>query len=96
MNYSEIFVNNVSRLLKIKGKTITQLETYCDISKGYFSRFKKKKQNIGFNTVMKATEFFGMSLDEIMNYDFKNYEISEIDKQMEELRKKKVDILTGK
>ena len=62
----QIFYNNLKRLCKKQNKRMQDLERFCNVSKGYFSRSTKEKININVAIFFKVKEYFGVEIEELI------------------------------
>lgn len=70
----EIFLSNITELLKAKEMRIGELETEVGVSLGYISRINKEsnaKPSLDF--VMKVAKFFSVSLTTLLETDLRNF-----------------------
>jgi len=63
-------LDNISFLLKEKGKKIGELESECGVSAGYISRTAKDNSaKPGIDFVVNAATALGVTVDTLLNYD---------------------------
>ena len=72
MNINERIYRNVKALSKICGKNLKDIENEIGRTTGYLSR---KNTKIDVETLIKLSEIFGVTNDELMNGDFE-YELN--------------------
>lgn len=61
--------NNVKALAKAKGVKLQDFAKSLNISVGYISRIEK---NISVEVLMKISKFFNVSMEDLVNKDFKS------------------------
>jgi len=72
MKYDKnIFISNIEKLLQAKDIKMSELEKYCKVSPGYFYRFKTANNQSfpNFSIIMKLSEIFEISIDELLFCD---------------------------
>ena len=94
----ETFVNNAIYLAKTKG-TIGDLENYCGLSPGYFSRRVKdgsmKQSALSFQTVLSVCEYLERPLEDLLNPKLRyDLEAKRVQQQLEVIEQARLS-LTG-
>ena len=62
----QIFYNNLKRLCKKQHKRMMDLERFCNVSTGYFSRTIKGEGVLNVVTFFKVKAFFGVEFTELL------------------------------
>ena len=87
-------VRNIQYLTKKQGKKIGDLEDYCLVTRGYFSRLGNGSQRrLSLVLAILAAEFLECSIDELMSIDLaKEVELEEIEDKIAKLQKRKDEL----
>ena len=84
------FVSNVKFVCKEQDKKIGDLEDYVGVSKGYFSRVGVSVNNINLITAVRASEYLGITLDDLVKGTLMvDYRIQMLEEELQKLRKQK-------
>lgn len=62
-----LIYENIKRLCAEKNVTICSLEKSCGIANGTIGKWENKNSSPRVETLMKIANFFGVSLDELVN-----------------------------
>ena len=82
---------NIKWLLKKSNRKIGELETYCGVSLGYFSRTSKHGSgDVSLSLAKKIARFFDISLDELADDQLAlDRKIKELRAELDELEEMK-------
>lgn len=64
-------IQNIRALLRMKNIKIGQLEKTIGVSVGYVSRLENGEKRMGFNTIYKAAQTLGVTVDELITGEFR-------------------------
>lgn len=68
---ASLFFDNISQLIKENKAKIGELESHANVSAGYISRTSKDEgSKPGIDFVVSVAEFFGVSVDTLINVEF--------------------------
>lgn len=68
-NYNEIVTKNIRLLRKKNGYSQEYLAELVDRTREHINRLETGKETIGFTTFIKLAEVFGVSLDELAEFE---------------------------
>ena len=89
-------MSNIRWISKQQGRNLKDLEKYCGVTQGYFSRCRETRRRISLVLVLMAVDFLGVTISELLDTDLvKQSELDDINSQIAELQERKNKLMKG-